>query len=114
MEILNEVIHQPVRLRLMALLTTLQPETQVGFTYLKEMFNLTDGNLGVHLRKLEEAGYICISKTYVSSRPHTYIAATELGRRAFAEYTAALKAILENRQYEYESDVREYRVKKEG
>ncbi|HEX4716160.1 MAG TPA: transcriptional regulator [Ktedonobacteraceae bacterium] len=98
MAVLNEVIHQPVRLRLMAMLTALHPETQVVFSYLKDTLELTDGNLGAHLHKLEEAGYVIISKTFVRNKPQTYIQATEAGRQAFAEHTAALREILESGQ----------------
>jgi DNA-binding MarR family transcriptional regulator len=55
---------------------------------------LTDGNLGAHLRKLEEAGYIAVTKTFVNRKPQTYIAATQPGRAAFADHIAALEHIL--------------------
>ncbi len=98
MAVLNDVIHQPVRLRLMAVLNALPPETQVVFGYLKETLELTDGNLGAHLHKLEEVGYVTISKTFVRNKPQTYVEATEAGRQAFAEHTAALREILESGQ----------------
>ena len=95
---LNEIIHQPVRLRLMAVLTALQPDTQVVFSYLKDTLELTDGNLGAHLHKLAEAGYVTISKTFVLNKPQTYVEATAEGRKAFAEHTSALREILESGQ----------------
>jgi DNA-binding MarR family transcriptional regulator len=98
MAALNEVIHQPVRLRIMAVLTVLPPDTQVVFSYLKDTLELTDGNLGAHLHKLEEIGYVTISKTFVRNKPQTYIEATEAGRQAFVEHTAALREILESGQ----------------
>lgn len=91
---LNEVIHQPVRLRIMAALACLNTENQASFNYLKDMLELTDGNLGAHLRKLEEAGYIEITKTFISNKPHTFIEATRKGRQAFLEHVAALEEIL--------------------
>jgi len=91
---LNEIIHQPVRLKIMSVLVPLNDETQVNFTYLKSLLDLTDGNLGAHLRKLEEAGYIEIAKTFVNNKPQTYIEATAAGRRAFREHVAALEEIL--------------------
>jgi hypothetical protein len=66
---LDELIHQPVRLRIMAALTSLGPREQVDFGYLKEKLALTDGNLGAHLRALEEAGYVTVEKTFVERRP---------------------------------------------
>jgi DNA-binding MarR family transcriptional regulator len=94
MAALNEVIHQPVRLRIMAALACLDPETQASFNYLKDMLELTDGNLGAHLHKLEESGYITITKTFVNKKPQTYIEATPEGRKAFSEHVAALEEIL--------------------
>ncbi|HET8840082.1 MAG TPA: transcriptional regulator [Ktedonobacteraceae bacterium] len=91
---LNEIIHQPVRLRIMAILVTYDDETKPGFNYLKDLLELTDGNLGAHLRKLEEAGYITLSKTFINNKPHTYVGATCAGRTAFREHVAALEEIL--------------------
>lgn len=96
---LNEVIHQPVRLRIMAALAALSTETQASFNYLKDVLELTDGNLGAHLRKLEEAGYIEITKTFVNNKPHTYIEATTAGRKAFREHVAALEEILNGNRF---------------
>lgn len=91
---LNEIIHQPARLRIMAALVTLEPGSEVDFTYLRSLLDLTDGNLGAHLRKLEEAGYIAVNKTFVERKPRTYVSATAEGRRVFQEHVAALEAIL--------------------
>jgi DNA-binding MarR family transcriptional regulator len=94
---LNETIHQPVRLRIMAILVTLEPNDEVDFTYLRDLLEVTDGNLGAHLRKLEEAGYIKINKVFVERKPRSYIAATAEGRKVFKEHVAALEAILQNK-----------------
>ena len=91
---LNETIHQPVRLRIMAALVALEPTNEVDFTYLRGLLEVTDGNLGAHLRKLEEAGYISISKVFVERKPRTYISATAEGRKVFQEHVAALESIL--------------------
>ena len=91
---LNETIHQPVRLRIMAALVALDQDTQVDFNYLRDLLQVTEGNLGAHLRKLEEAGYIQINKTFVERKPRTYTSATDEGRRIFQEHVAALEAIL--------------------
>lgn len=98
MSTLNDVIHQPVRLRIMAMLTALPPETQVVFSTLKGLLELTDGNLGAHLHKLEESGYVTITKTFVRNKPQTYVEVTQEGRQAFVEHTQALKEILEGSQ----------------
>lgn len=107
MAALNEVIHQPVRLRIMSALACLSPEAQASFTYLKDLLDLTDGNLGAHLRKLEEAGYINITKTFVKNKPQTYIEATPTGRQAFSEHVAALEAILKGNRAEEQTDTSE-------
>ena len=94
---LDEIIHQPVRLRIMAALTSLAAREQVDFTYLKDKLTLTDGNLGAHLRALEEAGYVLVEKTFVERRPKTFIAASAAGRKAFADHVAALQSIIRER-----------------
>jgi len=95
---LDEIIHQPIRLRLMAALVALQKDSEVDFTYLRDLLKLTDGNLGAHLRKLEEAGYIAVNKTFENRKPRTYVAATPQGREVFARHVAALEAILKVRK----------------
>jgi DNA-binding MarR family transcriptional regulator len=94
MDGLDSVIHQPVRLRIMAALTELGPKDNVDFAYLKKRLNLTDGNLGSHLQTLETAGYLRVEKTFVDRRPRTYVSATAAGRFAFDRHVAALRAIL--------------------
>ncbi|NIM96004.1 MAG: helix-turn-helix domain-containing protein [Anaerolineales bacterium] len=91
---LNAIIHQPVRLRIMAALVAIEPEEQVEFTYLRDLLELTDGNLGAHLRKLEEAGYVRLEKTFVARKPRTYVSVTPNGRKAFDDHVAALEEIL--------------------
>ena len=91
---LDELIHQPARLRIMSALTSLEPREQVDFTYLKGKLALTDGNLGAHLRALEEARYIVVDKTFVERRPKTFVAASMTGRKAFTGHVAALQSII--------------------
>lgn len=93
---LNEVIHQPARLRIMAILAAVSTERQVTFSFLKGALGLTDGNLGAHLHKLEEAGFVTITKTFVRQKPQTYVEISEAGRAAFEAHRAALRAILAN------------------
>jgi DNA-binding MarR family transcriptional regulator len=94
---LNETIHQPIRLQVMAALVTLKPEEEVDFTYLRKLLNVTDGNLGAHLRKLEEAGYIAVNKTFIERKPRTFVSVTPAGRKVFSEHVAALQAILKSK-----------------
>ena len=94
---LNETIHQTVRLQIMAALVTLDPNEELEFTYLRDLLEVTDGNLGAHLRKLEDAGYITVNKTFVERKPRTYLSATANGRKVFSEHVAALEAILKSK-----------------
>jgi len=91
---LDPIIHQPVRLQIMAALCQLGSREQVDFGFLKSRLALTDGNLGAHLASLENAAYIAVDKTFVARRPKTYVAPTPAGRQAFANHVAALQAIL--------------------
>lgn len=91
---LDAIIHQPARLQIMAALTALPADAQLDFVALRKMLSLTDGNLSVHLRKLEDAGYVAVEKAFVGRKPRTYIAATPAGRRAFAAHVQALQEIL--------------------
>ena len=91
---LDAIIHQPARLQIMAALTALPADAQLDFVALRKMLSLTDGNLSVHLRKLEDAGYVAMEKAFVGRKPRTYIAATPAGRRAFAAHVQALQEIL--------------------
>jgi len=91
---IDKVIHQPVRLRIMSALMALDPKEQLEFTYLRDFLRLTDGNLGAHLLKLEQAGYVRLDKTFVLRKPRTYITATRKGRRAFEDHVEALKQII--------------------
>ena len=92
---IDAIIHQPVRLRIMAALMSLAIDKRVDFSYLKELLATTDGNLGAHLLKLEEAGYIEIEKTFVARKPRTFIIATHRGKAAFRDHVAALQAIVD-------------------
>jgi len=92
---LDNIIHQPVRLQIMSSLLVLDPGEQVDFVYLRKILKVTDGNLGAHLSKLENAGYVKIEKTFIARRPRTFVTVTGKGRDAFEEHTAALKQIIE-------------------
>jgi DNA-binding MarR family transcriptional regulator len=95
---LNNIIHQPARLKIMAALTTLDNDEQADFTYLKKLLKLTDGNLGAHLIKLEEASYIKLEKTFIDRKPRTFMKITGKGRDAFKEHIEALKKIISGKE----------------
>jgi DNA-binding MarR family transcriptional regulator len=91
----NEVIHQAVRLKIMAALNVLAQDAALEFTRLKHLVAATDGNLGAHLDTLEKAGYVAIEKRFVGKKPQTRIRPTAAGRRAFAEHVAYLREIID-------------------
>ena len=91
---LDPIIHQPVRLKITASLATLGQTEAMEFTFLRDLLGLTDGNLGAHLRKLEEVGYISIEKTFVERKPKSFIALTSKGRRAFKKHVEVLRGII--------------------
>jgi DNA-binding MarR family transcriptional regulator len=92
---LDPVIHAQARLRVMAALSTLRDGDRLAFPRLLEILGMTAGNLSVHLRKLEDAGYIEVTKTHHGRTPATLLCLSRRGRLAFEEYTAAVHALLD-------------------
>ena len=92
---IDNIIHQPVRLQIMASLAALEAGEQLDFVFLRKMLKLTDGNLGAHLARLETAGYIKVKKTFIARKPRTFIKITGKGRDAFDEYTDVLEEIIQ-------------------
>jgi DNA-binding MarR family transcriptional regulator len=91
---LDPVIHAQARLRVMAALSALPAGDQVTFPRLQQLLEMSAGNLSTHLRKLEDAGYLQLTKTFQRRTPVTYVALTQAGRRALEDYTAALRRLL--------------------
>lgn len=94
---LDPVIHAAARLRITAALATLDPGDSIAFPRLQDLLEMTAGNLSTHLRKLEDAGYVQVDKTHRGRTPVTYLALTTTGRRAFEDYTTALRSVLGDR-----------------
>jgi DNA-binding MarR family transcriptional regulator len=88
---IDEVIHRRVRLGIMAYLVG---AGSADFATLKAKLDTTDGNLSVHLRKLEEAGYLSVTKSFRARKPLTEVTLTEAGRKAFADYLDALRRLM--------------------
>ena len=80
----------------MASLAALGKGESMEFTFLRDTLDLTDGNLGAHLRRLEEAEYVRLEKTFVDRKPRTYVELTASGQRAFDEHVRALREILDS------------------
>ena len=88
---IDGVIHERARL---SIVSALAVTAQLSFNELKSMLGLTDGNLSVHARTLEEAGYIIVEKSFQGRRPHTAMRLTPKGRKAFARYLETLRQIV--------------------
>ncbi|WP_250029233.1 winged helix-turn-helix domain-containing protein [Paractinoplanes maris] len=91
---LDPVIHAQARLRVVSALSVLRDDDRIAFPQLQQSLNMTAGNLSVHLRKLEDASYVEVTKTHHGRTPATLVRLTRRGRLAFDDYTAALRALL--------------------
>ena len=94
MEQPDALIHQPVRLKIMAALKALPPAEQIEFVRLRKIVDATEGNLGSHIQTLEQAGYVAVEKDFADNRPRTRIKLTRHGRRAFEDYVTYLKELI--------------------
>jgi len=93
-EEVDEVIHGRLRLGIMAYLASAEA---ADFNELKDVLKATQGNLSVHLRKLEDAGYVAIDKSFLNRKPLTRARITTAGRKAFAAYLDAIAKLVEGR-----------------
>ena len=92
--VLDETIHQSTRLRIMTMLVSMPESDRLAYGFIQKTLDLTGGNLTTHLRKLEDADFLAITKEFQDSKPHTWVQATTTGRRAFAEYLSNLQKAL--------------------
>jgi DNA-binding MarR family transcriptional regulator len=88
---LDDVIHGRMRLGIMAYLANAEV---ADFNELKRVLEATQGNLSIHLRKLEDAGYIAIEKSFLGRKPLTRARLTPAGRAAFAGYIDAIAKLV--------------------
>ena len=95
MEQPDPIIHQPVRLKIMSALRVLPANEPIEFVRLKAIVAATEGNLGAHVTTLEEAGYVSVAKDFAGKKPRTRIALTKKGRKAFEDYLAYLREIVD-------------------
>ncbi len=89
---LDRVIHEKGRLAIMSMLAA-SPE--LSFTEMRDALNMTDGNLTTHIRTLQEAGYISVTKSFQNNRPLTTCALTPAGRKAFVNHINLLEQIIQ-------------------
>jgi DNA-binding HxlR family transcriptional regulator len=87
----DRLIYGRVRLGIMSALAV---NEQLSFNDLKALFAVTDGNLGAHARKLEDAGYIACRKTFEERRPRTEYRLTGTGRKALERYLQHIEAVI--------------------
>ena len=95
MEQPDEIIHQPLRLKIMSALRALPESERIEFVRLKAIVNATEGNLGAHITTLEKAGYVKVEKDFHNNRPRTRVSMSKQGRRSFQAYVDYLKDILD-------------------
>ena len=95
MEQPDALVHQPMRLKIMAALKPIPESEPLEFARLRAIVEATDGNLGAHLTTLEEAGYVKVLKDFNGKKPRTRVALTKVGRRAFEAYVAYLRDIID-------------------
>lgn len=88
---LDKVIHERVRL---GMISALAANEKLSFTDLKRLLDTTDGNISVHARKLEDAGYIDVSKTFAGRMPLTEYSITKEGKKALERYLDHMEALI--------------------
>lgn len=88
---LERVVHEKTRL---AIISALAVNDKLTFNELKEIVNTSDGNISVHARKLEDAGYVSMKKYFVGRIPRTEYTITPAGRRAFEKYLGHMEALV--------------------
>ncbi len=88
---LDRVIHEKGRL---AIMSALAASPELAFTDLRNLLEMTDGNLTTHIRTLQQAGYVSVAKSYRNNRPLTTCSLTPAGRKAFADYVNLLEQIV--------------------
>jgi DNA-binding MarR family transcriptional regulator len=88
---LDRVIHEKGRMAIMSLLAA---NAELSFTEIRDTLEMTDGNLSMHIRTLQESGYVAVTKTFQERKPLTTVALTPAGRKAFGAYIDLLEQIV--------------------
>jgi DNA-binding HxlR family transcriptional regulator len=87
----NRLIYERVRLGIMSALAM---NEQLTFNELKSLFDVSDGNLSAHARKLEEAGYVVCTKSFEARRPKSEYRITQIGKKALLRYLEHIEAVI--------------------
>ena len=93
---LNKAFESRIRLGIMSILMV---NDQVDFTMLKELLQITDGNIASHISGLEKLGYVSVTKQFVGKKPNTSYAVTKAGKDAFAKHIQALEQLIQTKKY---------------
>lgn len=101
LEHLDDIIHVKARLGIMSILIAYGKS---DFTFLKKKLDLSDGNLGSHIRKLEEVGYIEVQKSFIARKPKTVCQATETGIATYQRHIKALESMIYSFRQEEEGE----------
>jgi DNA-binding MarR family transcriptional regulator len=88
---LDRVIHEPGRLMIVAILSSVE---KADFLFLQNQTAMNKGTLSSHLSRLEEAGYVEVVKTYRGKVPQTLLSLTNAGRQAFEDYRKKMKQLI--------------------
>jgi len=88
---IDDLIHSRIRLAVMAAITSMGP---ASFSIIKRTVGATDGNLSVHMRKLEDGGYLRVEKTFIDRKPVSIYSLTDAGKAAFKTYIQYLENML--------------------
>ncbi|HET6246041.1 MAG: transcriptional regulator [Bacteroidetes bacterium] len=91
---LNKAFENRIRLGIMSVLMV---NTKIDFNTLKEMLDVSDGNLASHISALEKAEYILVEKSFIGKKPNTTYKATKTGKKAFNEHLDALEKLVQKR-----------------
>lgn len=89
--LLDDIIHSRIRLAIISVLISVE---EADFNFLKQNVNATDGNLSIHLKKIEDAGYLTAEKKFIDRKPNTKYRLTDAGREAFEKYVERLEKML--------------------
>ncbi|WP_440999461.1 winged helix-turn-helix domain-containing protein [Fodinibius sp. SL11] len=92
---LHKAFESRVRLGIMAVLAV---NDGLDFTSLKDVLDVTDGNLATHIKKLEKEGFVEVEKTFIDNKPHTTYYMTEEGKKAFEEHLNVLEKIIQSQK----------------
>ncbi|MDA1260070.1 MAG: transcriptional regulator [Planctomycetota bacterium] len=89
---IDRLVHEPARLAVLAILAVVE---EADFVFVQRRAGLTAGNLATHLARLEEAGFVRITKTFENRRPCTLLALTEGGRSALTSWRKSMGRLLD-------------------